>query len=193
MASTRLRVWLAMLVFTALPYEALATDGETGDKAVAIPAVQLTVGHDTLCHVRVGNKMPTLALPSLDGVERDPDELFGDKATVVVLWQGNRPMTRTLIADLGPDILERFSKKGIAVVGVAIKQDMETTRQQLTATKAVFPVLLDVDGAVFAQVGKKMLPRVYVLDVEGQIVWFDIEYSQATRRELGQTLRALTQ
>ena len=35
------------------------------------------------------------------------------------------------------------------------------------------------------------LPRIYVLDAQRRIAWFDIEYSEATRRELQQTLAAL--
>ena len=48
------------------------------------------------------------------------------------------------------------------------------------------------DGAALAQIGSVALPRLYVLDPTGNIVWFDIEYSESTRRELAQTLRVLT-
>jgi hypothetical protein len=54
------------------------------------------------------------------------------------------------------------------------------------------PVELDPEGEYFAQLGAGRLPRIYVLDATGKIVWMDIEYSQATRRELRQTLQALT-
>jgi hypothetical protein len=43
-----------------------------------------------------------------------------------------------------------------------------------------------------ADVGSVALPRLYVLDPAGKIVWFDIEYSESTRRELEQTLSVLT-
>ena len=156
-----------------------------------VPTVQLSAAHAALCRVGVGDEMPAPRLPDLDGNERDPAELIGAKATVVVLWLGNRPMTRTLLADLGPDVVEPFGTKGVAVVGVATGQDVATTRKQLDEAKATYPVLLDPDGAAFALVGEKMLPRIYVLDAVGRIVWFDVEYSQATRRELGQTLQAM--
>ena len=56
---------------------------------------------------------------------------------------------------------------------------------------ANFPNLLDADGKAFAQVGSERLPRTYLLDPQGKILWFDIEYSLATRRELHQALRAV--
>jgi len=35
-----------------------------------------------------------------------------------------------------------------------------------------------------------MLPWTFVLDANGKIVWFDLEYSLSTRRELQQALLA---
>jgi peroxiredoxin len=136
--------------------------------------------------------MPAPELTDLKGKSRDPQELAGSNATVVVLWQGAGTRTRMLLADLGPDVLETFGGSGVNVIGVSVKQDVATTEQQLAAAKASFPVLLDADGAASAQVGKGKLPRVYVVNSEGRVVWFDIEYSRATRRELRQTLEALT-
>jgi hypothetical protein len=34
---------------------------------------------------------------------------------------------------------------------------------------------------------------VYLLDPQGKVLWFDIDYSLATRRELNQALRAVVQ
>ena len=56
----------------------------------------------------------------------------------------------------------------------------------------MFVNLLDADGKAFAQVGSERLPRVFVVDPAGKILWFDIEYSQTTRRELHQALHAAT-
>ena len=47
------------------------------------------------------------------------------------------------------------------------------------------PELIGMEGMV-------RMPRVYVLDADGKIVWFDIEYSQSTQRELKQAIEALT-
>jgi hypothetical protein len=51
--------------------------------------------------------------------------------------------------------------------------------------------LLDPEGKAFAQVGSEKLPRVFVLDGAGKIVWFDLEYSHSTRRELKQAVQKL--
>ncbi|MBN1854801.1 MAG: TlpA family protein disulfide reductase [Pirellulales bacterium] len=166
---------------------------QTPARTPAIPIVQLSQGHAALCRVGVGDKMPTPSLPDLAGPKKDLATCFGPKATIVVFWEGDRPMTRTLLADLVPDVVRPYQTKGCTVLGIAVRQDAAATQKQLDDAQATFPVLLDTDGAAFALVGSKALPRIYVLDAEGRIVWFDIEYSRATRRELRQILDAMSQ
>jgi hypothetical protein len=36
-----------------------------------------------------------------------------------------------------------------------------------------------------------MLPRVYLLNASGKIIWFDTDYSQASRRNLMQAIQVL--
>jgi hypothetical protein len=57
--------------------------------------------------------------------------------------------------------------------------------QELAVKHGVtIPSLLDSDGAAFGQVATSLLPRTYLLDAAGRIVWFDLEYSRSQRLEL---------
>jgi peroxiredoxin len=142
--------------------------------------------------VKVGDELPAIELNQLGGRRTRLAGLLGKTATVVAFWKRDRPVTRTLLADLGPDVVEPFGERGVAVVGVAIEQEEAAARPVLEKATARFPNLLDTDGKAFALVGKERLPRVYLLDPQGKILWFDIDYSHATRRELNQALRAVT-
>ena len=136
--------------------------------------------------------MPEISLPQIGGGTAQLADLMGKTATVVVFWKGDRRMALEELADLGPDVIEPFGKDGVAVVGIAVNESAESAQEALTKAGAKFTNLVDADGKAFAQVGSERLPRTYVLDANGKIVWFDIEYSLTTRRELGQTLRAIT-
>ncbi|MEM9659649.1 MAG: hypothetical protein AAF961_14915, partial [Planctomycetota bacterium] len=68
----------------------------------------------------------------------------------------------------------------------------DSATKTLADSGADFPELVDAEGVAFAKLGAKLLPRIYVLDAQGSVVWFDIEYSEATRRELRQAIAALT-
>jgi peroxiredoxin len=185
-------VALAILVVersTAQP--AQAAPAEAGPPA-SIPAVVLSKQHEALCRVKVGDTMPAIQLEQLGGVQKNLSDLAGKLATVVVFWKSDRRMAQQQLTDLGPDVLEEFAKGGIALVGIAVGESAESAQAALQKAGANFPNLLDADDAVFAQVGSDRLPRTYLVDPQGKILWFDIEYSLATRRELQQALRALT-
>lgn len=163
-------------------------------KPTTMPKVQLSKREQALCKVNVGDAMPGVELPNIDGGEKAKlSGLFGKKATVVVFWKGDRRMAREQLADLPVDVIEPFGKEGVAVVGIAVNETAANAAEALSKAGAKFTTLLDSDGKAFAKVGSERLPRTYLLDAKGNIVWFDIEYSLTTRRELHDAMRLLTE
>jgi peroxiredoxin len=157
-----------------------------------IPPVLLTDQHAALSRVKVGDTLPAIELPQASGGNAKLPSMYGKAATVVVFWKSDRGMAIQELSDLGPDVVEKFGSQGVAVVGVAAGEPAAGARAAIQKTSADFPQLLDADGAAFAKVGSEKLPWTLVLDPGGKIVWFDLEYSPATRRELQQVLLALT-
>jgi peroxiredoxin len=164
-----------------------------GSVQAQVPPVVLSKEHEALCKVRVGDAMPNLELPRL-GAGSAPAklaDLSGEKGTVIVFWRGDRRMAREQLADMAPDVMEPFADKGIGAIGIAVDESSQEAQATLQKAKASFVNLLDAGGKAFAQFGRQKLPRTYVVDANGKIVWFDIEYSHATRRELKQAIKAL--
>lgn len=164
-------------------------DDATAEPAT-VPPVELSSEHAELVRLKVGDSLPDVELPQTDGASAKLSSLYGKAATVVVFWKGDRQMALDELADLGPDVVDKFGSRGVEVIGVAVNQP--ATDAQSTAEKAAakFPQLVDADGKAFEQVGSEMLPWTFVLDADGKIVWFDLEYSLSTRRELQQALLA---
>jgi peroxiredoxin len=156
-----------------------------------VPPVALSDSHRALCRVLVDDVMPSIELEQLGGGRRRLAELAGKTATVVVIWKSDRRMALQQLVDIRRDVLEPFSEAGVAVAGIAVEESPEEVKAVLERSGADFPTLLDADGKAFAQVGSEKLPRTYLLDPQGKILWFDIEYSLSTRRELHQALRAV--
>jgi peroxiredoxin len=156
-----------------------------------VPPVLLTKHHANLCRVKVGDALPAIELPTASGNKKTKlSELYGKAATVVVFWADDREMSHMELADLATDVIEPFGSKGVAVVGVAVKEKPETATSAVKEVGKEIPMLVDDKGTAFAQIGSRNLPRTFVLDANGKILWFDIEYSHATRRELKQALAA---
>jgi thioredoxin-dependent peroxiredoxin len=174
------------------PYRSFyRSSGNDSGEPATIPPVLLTDAHKSICLVGVGDTMPEVELPQVGGRGTKLADLYGKKATVVVFWKSDRRMALTELADLGPDVVEPFQSEGVAVVGIAVGESANSARSAVRQTGARFANLLDADGAAFAKVGSDKLPRTYLLDPSGKVLWFDIEYSQATRRELAQSLEAV--
>lgn len=164
-----------------------------GDESAApatVPPVELSKVHAALCRVKVGDTLPDVELPQASGGNAKLSSLYGKAATVVVFWKGDRQMALDELADLGPDIVQKFGSRGVKVIGVAVDQPAADSQAAVQQTAANFPQLVDADGKAFDQVGSQMLPWTLVLDADGKIVWFDLEYSLSTRRELQQALLA---
>ena len=79
--------------------------------------------------------------------------------------------------------------EGLRVVAVNEGDTAESVKSLVEKAAATFPCLLDPDGALFDQVATEKLPRVYLLDAEGTILWFDLEFSRTTRDKLLQAIQ----
>lgn len=155
-----------------------------------VPPVLLSADHAKLCKLTVGDQFPAIELPTLDGAAAKVADLAKGKPTVVLFWTPDRWMSRSALADVNQTIA---NAKGREIAAVAIVEGAvnDGVKQIIADSGAKFPQLADADGAAFAQVGEQALPRIFVLDKAGKIAWFDIEFSQASRREMQQALAAL--
>ena len=156
-----------------------------------IPEVKLTESLQQTNKVGVGDNLPDAELPDLQGQKRTLAELFGEKLTVVVFWQADDPYSTLELEDLQKQFLDAAAEKGVKVVALNVGDQPEAARDAVAPFSPTFPILLDTDGAYFAQVATEHLPRTYLVDPTGKILWFDLEYSSSTRRQLDQAIEAV--
>jgi peroxiredoxin len=169
----------------SLPLDDVATEDLT------MPKVLMSEAHEQMCRVRAGDAFPALELPDLNARQQSVAQLSGKKLTVVFFWNARQATALEELADLGPQIERRFGQQGVAVVGVNTGDSPQLASELVKQAKAQFVNLLDESGKGFSQVGNGKIPRTYLVDASGTIVWFDIEYSRTTRRELSQAIRFL--
>lgn len=176
---------------------ALPTDGsalpldEIPTEELTMPKVLMSEAHEQMCRVRVGDALPALELPDLQAHKQSLTQLLGKKLTVVFFWNGRQGTALEELSDLGPQIEQRFGQQGVAVVGINTGDSPQLASEVAKQAHVTFVNLSDQDGQGFAQVGSGRIPRTYLVDASGTIVWFDIEYSRTTRRELSQAIRYL--
>lgn len=157
-----------------------------------VPPVFLSGGHAQRCRVLVGDEFPTIELPQIDAGPTRLSTFAGQKATVVLFWTPDQWMSRVALTDMAKDVAAEARHASVGVIGVVEGATANEAQAAMEKAAATFPQLLDADGVALDQVGTGTSPRVYVVDRNNRIAWFDMEYSEATRRELQQTLSALT-
>lgn len=153
-----------------------------------IPKVNLTESLDATCLVRVGDTIPEGDLVDVEGKSHAIREVLSEKLTVLVFWNSEVIHSVVELEDLAREIAEPLSRRGGRIIAVNTGDTAEKAAEAAKAAGAEFLILLDPERAYFEKLATERLPRTYVLDGKGVILWFDLEYSRTTRRYLEQTI-----
>ena len=160
-----------------------------------MPQVRMTEADRATCRVAVGDTMPEGELPDPEGASRPLAELLGKSLTVIFFWtEGDSTFSKmaatATLEDLENDVFQPLSDEGVAVIAINENDSTEVVGHHAKESGATFPTLLDPGGAYFAAVATEHLPRVYLLDAAGKILWFDLQYTETTRASLKQAIHA---
>jgi thiol-disulfide isomerase/thioredoxin len=161
---------------------------------LVIPTVTLTDYFAATCRVKQGDRLPQWeALPDLNGRMHAFDDVRSERLTVVLFWSANRPFAVEALADLGPQVAGRYASDGVAVVAINPQDAPSAVEPIAKQIKGDFPLLVDEGGTYLSQIATGILPRLYLVDAQGKILWFDADYGRTTRRHLDQAIQAALQ
>lgn len=166
-----------------------STDLIAGSAVVQIPQVHLSETHAKTLKVNVGDKFPSFSLPDGAGKPQTLDSLKG-RLTLIVFWRANEPSAVEELRDLAAQYLPAYATAGLKVAAINSYDQPAATKAVLEQFQPGYPCLTDVGGKLLGQVGAGQLPRTFLLDAGGKVLWLDIEYSRTTRRQLLQALQA---
>ena len=158
-------------------------------RPAVMPEVMLSAAHADKCFVRVGDEFPEFRLPDLTGKALSLVDVQGESLTVVVLWSADRILAEEQLRFLEQRI-GRYADLGVKRVAINVGDAPDRVRAVLDPIEKSYANLLDPDGRLLMRVGQDHLPRTYLLDREGRVLWFDIEFSRQTREQLEQAIHA---
>ena len=168
------------------------TSGSRSRSAAEHPQGLLDGGTAKSSLLRVADLLPDATLANLSGKTLSIRGQFGKHLTVLVFFHAGGVVgsmrSKELLQDLDRDVVAAQGKKGVAVIAVDVRDPPETVKDLVQEARVSYPVLLDSDGVYFAKVATGVFPRIYALDPEGKVLWFDLEYSTTTRYSLKQTI-----
>jgi peroxiredoxin len=156
---------------------------------LTMPKVVLTEAHAKTCLVKVGDSLPDLPLKDLAGKSQSINLLLGKKLTVIMFWTSDNSYSLEELTDLGPDVAKPYGEKAVNVIAIDEHDAPDAVQTLVKKLGVTVPVLLDPKGELLAKVSTRRLPRTYLVDDKGKILWFDTEYSSTTRRDLRDAIR----
>lgn len=163
----------------AAPVKTVAPPPLTMPK-VAMPAKELET-----CKLREGDVLP--ADGDLVGAKPLLQSL-GPKFTVVLFWNGKNDAASLAVGDLGTWIAEH-ADLGVSAVAINVKDPVDEAKK--AAGDAAYPQFFDPSGKYYAKIATgDQVPRVYLVDAQGKVLWFDIQYGQSTLDMLRDAIRA---
>ena len=86
------------------------------------------------------------------------------------------------------EILGDFARHRVKVITAHVGGSAARTRVQTGDAADKIVSLVDEERQLFDKFANQRVPRVYLLDAQGRILWFDVEYAPATVRSLRQAL-----
>lgn len=118
------------------------------------------------------SNVPDFRLPTLDGRELGPEDYRG---RVVLLdfwatWCVPCRFQEKILEELHGELEERR----VQVLAIDLGEDVERVRKHFEGRKAPWPVLLDTEDRLTAELGIEALPSLMILDREGEISYFEV-------------------
>lgn len=158
------------------------------DPNPTIPKVLLSEGHKKTCLKRVGDEVGDVTLKDINGQSVKLTDELSDQLTVLVFWTQNSVSGYEQFRRIPVDILGKFAAYRVKVVAINVGGTTEETKRLTGNAGDKVLSLVDTDSSLFNQFASKHIPRTYVLDKDGRIAWFDLEYSEGSRRSLTNSL-----
>ncbi len=131
---------------------------------------------------------PNFSLPDLSGnIVRFPEDAGGP--ALLEFWATWCPDCREVLPGL-EKIYREYGPKGLSVVTVSVDTKQKAVEPFVEENGYTFPVLLD-DGSVRALYAVQRIPTLYLVDRNGRVRLFFIEYGEAGLERLEAEVKKL--
>lgn len=145
------------------------TPAHQGDDPAEVARTSLTA---------VGDEAPLFTAPLLGGGAFDLAAHRGE-VVLVNFFATWCPPCIAEMPRLQAEVWERFAGEGFAMVSVAREEGADVVAPFVQKHGAGWPFALDTDRGVFARYAEAFIPRSYVLDRAGRIVFQSQGYEEA--------------
>lgn len=121
-------------------------------------------------YLQTGQRLPDFTITDLDGKEYKSADFKG-KVVFIYFWTTWCPYCRAEMQLLEREIWQKYKSDDFVMLAVAREQSDEEAANYRKNARVTFPVAADRDGKIFDLFAGHGIPRSYIADTNGTIVF----------------------
>lgn len=183
-STTSLLLTLAVLLIVTLVIIFFPVDAGAKQPVTTATEQQDDVEATTLIHA--GDMAPDFTVEMLDGSSVTLSKLQG-KPTLLIFWATWCPPCREELSHLQEGVIDIFGDK-INVLPISRGEKREVVEGFLDKMGYTFAVGLDGDQSIYRKYATNYIPRCWVIDSKGEVVYAGVGYDEAIAAEVQKAL-----
>lgn len=183
-STTSLLLTLAVLLIVTLVIIFFPVDAGAKQPVTTATEQQDDIEATTLIHA--GDVAPDFTVEMLDGSSVTLSKLQG-KPTLLIFWATWCPPCREELSHLQEGVIDLFGDK-INVLPISRGEKRDVVEGFLDKMGYTFAVGLDGDQSIYRKYATNYIPRCWVIDSKGEVVYAGVGYDEAIAAEVNEAL-----
>lgn len=138
--------------------------------------------------VNVGDVAPDFTVTMLDGRVIKLSELRGN-VVMVCFWATWCPPCRQELAHLQEGVIDVFAGEKFVVLPISRGEERKVVEKFITDNGYKFGVGLDSDRAIYDLYASNYIPRTFIVDKQGKVVYRNAGYDEVIAQEVNDAIR----
>ena len=136
--------------------------------------------------INAGDIAPDFTVEMLDGSKVTLSALQG-KPTLLIFWATWCPPCRLELSKLQEHIIDRYGDK-INVLPISRGEERAKVEEYISKMGYTFAVGLDGDQSIYRKYATNYIPRCFVIDAKGKVLYSGVGYDEAIAKEVEQNI-----
>ena len=171
----------AYIIITLPSEEAQAAEGSV---ATLVEDEPDDLAETTL--INAGDIAPDFTVEMLDGSKVTLSALQG-KPTLLIFWATWCPPCRLELSKLQEHIIDRYGDK-INVLPISRGEERAKVEEYISKMGYTFAVGLDGDQSIYRKYATNYIPRCFVIDAKGKVLYSGVGYDEAIAKKVEQNI-----